>query len=202
MGSLPPWFATSCTVRCSPAVEKNSRTPRSSSAVPTSLPANICCRPCVDPSSARSACRPCSTQRREHDRSRGVVCASRHLPLGPGMIALVLSHRPVGQRVVRMLAREGVDARRLAQKTHAEAVSPDRGGPSRSLDQPAFHRRHQSGVAARWRAVGDLRRGAGCRFSIRQPARPAVAASCSRLECRAACVVWQASTPPIRPAKG
>ena len=53
-----------------------------------------------------------------------VVCASRHLPLGPGMIALVLGATgPVGQRVVRMLAREGVDVRVASRKkTHAEAV--------------------------------------------------------------------------------
>jgi methylenetetrahydrofolate/methylenetetrahydromethanopterin dehydrogenase (NADP+) len=53
-----------------------------------------------------------------------VVCASRHLPLGPGSIALVLGATgPVGQRVVRMLAREGVDVRVASRKrTHAEAV--------------------------------------------------------------------------------
>lgn len=53
-----------------------------------------------------------------------VVCAGRHLPLGPGSIALVLGATgPVGQRVVRMLAREGVDVRVASRKkTHAEAV--------------------------------------------------------------------------------
>jgi hypothetical protein len=53
-----------------------------------------------------------------------VVCAGRHLPLGPGAIALVLGATgPVGQRVVRMLAREGVDVRVASRKkTHAEAV--------------------------------------------------------------------------------
>jgi hypothetical protein len=53
-----------------------------------------------------------------------VVCASRHLPLGLGAIALVLGATgPVGQRVVRMLAREGVDVRVASRKkTHAEAV--------------------------------------------------------------------------------
>ncbi len=53
-----------------------------------------------------------------------VVCASRHLPLGPETIALVLGATgPVGQRVVRMLAREGADVRVASRKkTHAEAV--------------------------------------------------------------------------------
>ncbi len=53
-----------------------------------------------------------------------VVCASRHLPLGPETNALVLGATgPVGQRVVRMLAREGVDVRVASRKrTHAEAV--------------------------------------------------------------------------------
>lgn len=53
-----------------------------------------------------------------------VVCASRHLPLGPETIALVLgASGSVGQRVVRMLAREGVDVRVASRKkTHAEAV--------------------------------------------------------------------------------
>jgi hypothetical protein len=53
-----------------------------------------------------------------------VVCASRHLPLGPEVNALVLGATgPVGQRVVRMLAREGVDVRVASRKrTHAEAV--------------------------------------------------------------------------------
>ncbi len=53
-----------------------------------------------------------------------VVCAGRHLPLGPETIALVLGATgPVGQRVVRMLAREGADVRVASRKkTHAEAV--------------------------------------------------------------------------------
>jgi hypothetical protein len=53
-----------------------------------------------------------------------VVCAGRHLPLGPETIALVLGATgPVGQRVVRMLAREGCDVRVASRKkTHAEAV--------------------------------------------------------------------------------
>lgn len=53
-----------------------------------------------------------------------VVSAGRHLALGPGAIALVLgASGPVGQRVVRMLAREGVDVRVASRKkTHAEAV--------------------------------------------------------------------------------
>lgn len=53
-----------------------------------------------------------------------VVCASRHVPLGPETIALVLGATgPVGQRVVRMLAREGADVRVASRKkTHAEAV--------------------------------------------------------------------------------
>lgn len=53
-----------------------------------------------------------------------VVCAGRHLALGPGAIALVFgASGPVGQRVVRMLAREGVDVRVASRKkTHAEAV--------------------------------------------------------------------------------
>lgn len=53
-----------------------------------------------------------------------VVCAGRHLPLGPEINALVLGATgSVGQRVVRMLAREGVDVRVASRrKTHAEAV--------------------------------------------------------------------------------
>ncbi|TWU29719.1 methylene-tetrahydromethanopterin dehydrogenase N-terminal domain-containing protein [Bythopirellula polymerisocia] len=53
-----------------------------------------------------------------------VVCASRHLPLGPETIALVLGATgSVGQRVVRMLAREGADVRVASRRlTHAEAV--------------------------------------------------------------------------------
>jgi methylenetetrahydrofolate/methylenetetrahydromethanopterin dehydrogenase (NADP+) len=53
-----------------------------------------------------------------------VVCAGRHLPLGPETIALVLGATgPVGQRVVRLLSREGADVRVASRKkTHAEAV--------------------------------------------------------------------------------
>ena len=52
-----------------------------------------------------------------------VVCAGRHVSLGPETIALVLGTGPVGQRVVRMLAREGVDVRvGSRRKTHAEAI--------------------------------------------------------------------------------
>ena len=53
-----------------------------------------------------------------------VVCASRHLPLGPETTALVLGATgSVGQRVVRMLARVGADVRVASRrKTHAEAV--------------------------------------------------------------------------------
>ncbi|MDZ4659040.1 MAG: NAD(P)-dependent methylenetetrahydromethanopterin dehydrogenase [Bythopirellula sp.] len=53
-----------------------------------------------------------------------VVCASRHLPLGPETNALVLGATgSVGQRVVRMLARVGADVRVASRKkTHAEAV--------------------------------------------------------------------------------
>jgi methylenetetrahydrofolate/methylenetetrahydromethanopterin dehydrogenase (NADP+) len=53
-----------------------------------------------------------------------VVCAGRHMPLGPETIALVLGATgSVGQRVVRMLAREGADVRVASRrKTHAEAV--------------------------------------------------------------------------------
>lgn len=53
-----------------------------------------------------------------------VVCAGRHIPLGPETIALVLGATgSVGQRVVRMLAHEGVDVRVASRRrTHAEAV--------------------------------------------------------------------------------
>lgn len=53
-----------------------------------------------------------------------VVCAGRHLPLGPETIALILGATgSVGQRIVRMLAREGVDIRVASRRaTHAEAV--------------------------------------------------------------------------------
>ncbi len=53
-----------------------------------------------------------------------VVCAGRHLPLGPETIVLVLGATgSVGQRVVRMLAREGADVRVASRRlTHAEAV--------------------------------------------------------------------------------
>jgi len=53
-----------------------------------------------------------------------VVTAGKHLPLGPETIALVLGGTgPVGQRVVRQLAREGAEVRVASRKiTHAEAV--------------------------------------------------------------------------------
>jgi len=51
-----------------------------------------------------------------------VVAARRHLPLGPETIATVLGTGPVGQRVVRMLAQEGVEVRVASRRmSRAEA---------------------------------------------------------------------------------
>ena len=93
---------------------------------------HICCRPCVNRSSARSACRSCSTPTartppppRQWSVPVGICRWGRERSL------LVLGATgPVGQRVVRMLAREGVRcARRLAQEdSRRSGVPSDRRG--------------------------------------------------------------------------
>ena len=51
-----------------------------------------------------------------------VVAARRHLPLGPEIVATVLGTGPVGQRVARMLAQEGVEVRIASRRmSRAEA---------------------------------------------------------------------------------
>ncbi|MCH2114645.1 MAG: methylenetetrahydromethanopterin dehydrogenase [Pirellulales bacterium] len=51
-----------------------------------------------------------------------VVAARRHLPFGPETIAAVLGTGPVGQRVARMLAQEGVEVRFASRRmARAEA---------------------------------------------------------------------------------
>ena len=51
-----------------------------------------------------------------------VVLAGRHLPFGPETIATVLGTGPVGQRVARMLAQEGVEVRVASRRlSRAEA---------------------------------------------------------------------------------
>ncbi|MCG8451274.1 MAG: methylenetetrahydromethanopterin dehydrogenase [Pirellulales bacterium] len=51
-----------------------------------------------------------------------VVAARRHLPFGPETMATVLGTGPVGQRVARMLAQEGVEVRVVSRRlSRAEA---------------------------------------------------------------------------------